>query len=103
MPRKLRYTHRALADLDAIRLWQTQPGAGLAAVRQLIAIRAAIRRLRQDPCLHPCGDHPGVRELPCEGGYRVLYQVDPDTGRSASAGDVMVLRVFGPGQSRDQL
>ena len=35
------------------------------------------------------------------GGYRAMYEVVPDTGRSATAGDVMVLRVYGPGQSRD--
>jgi hypothetical protein len=29
--------------------------------------------------------------------------VAPDTGRSATAGDVLVLRVFGPGQSGEEL
>jgi hypothetical protein len=29
--------------------------------------------------------------------------VEPDTGRSVTAGDVLVLRVFGPGQSRECL
>jgi hypothetical protein len=38
--------------------------------------------------------------MPCAGGYRVLYEVDPDTGSSATAGDVRVLRVYGPGQDR---
>ncbi len=47
--------------------------------------------------------HAGVRELPCEGGYRALYEVIPDTGRDATAGDVIVLPVYGPGQSRDRL
>jgi hypothetical protein len=28
--------------------------------------------------------------------------VIPDTGRDETAGDVLVLRVFGPGQSRDR-
>jgi hypothetical protein len=44
-----------------------------------------------------------VRELPCDGGYRALYEVRPDTGLDDSAGDVQVLRVFGPGQSRERL
>lgn len=44
----------------------------------------------------------GVRELPCNGGYRALYEVQPDTGRDETAGDVIVLRVYGPGQSRDR-
>jgi hypothetical protein len=44
-----------------------------------------------------------VRELPCEGGYRTLYQLIPDTVRDETAGDEVVLRVYGPGQSRDGL
>jgi hypothetical protein len=86
-----------------IRRWLTQPGSGPGARRRLTAIRAAINRLRQHPCLYPVGQHPGVRELPCDGGYRVLYEVRPDTGRDETAGDLRVLRVFGPGQSRDRL
>jgi plasmid stabilization system protein ParE len=81
--------------------WQTQAGSGPAAIRRIQAIRAAINRLREHPCLYPVGQRPGVRELPCAGGYRVLYRVNPDTGLDETAGDVRVLRVFGPGQSRD--
>ena len=103
MPRKLDYTDEAIDDLEAIRRWLTQPGAGAAARRRLRAIRAAINRLRRQPCLHGFGEHAGVRELPCEGGYQALYEVHPDTSRSETAGDVLVLRVFGPGQSRDRL
>ena len=40
-----------------------------------------------------------MRELPCE-DHRVMYIIEPDTGRNDTAGDVLVLRVFGPGQSR---
>jgi ParE toxin of type II toxin-antitoxin system, parDE len=69
----------------------------------LTAIRAAINRLRQYPCLYSTGEHPGVRELPCDGGYRALYRVAPDTGHNDTAGDVVVLRVFGPGQSRQRI
>jgi plasmid stabilization system protein ParE len=103
VPRRLRFTRKALDDLDAIRGWQTQPGSGSAAIRRLKAIRTAIRRLKQRPCLYPVGGYPSVRELPCDGGYRALYEVHPDTGRSETAGDVLVLRVFGPGQSRGWL
>lgn len=63
MPRRLIYAREALADLDAIRGSQTQPGSGPAAIRRLRAIRAAIKRLKQYPCLYPVGDHAGVREL----------------------------------------
>jgi plasmid stabilization system protein ParE len=100
VPRKLDYTDDAIEDLTAARHWLTQPGSGPPARRTLAAIRADIRRLRQHPCQWPVGEHPDVRELPCAGGYRVLYEVSPDTGRSATAGDVLVLRVYGPGQDR---
>ncbi len=103
MPRRLIYAPRAREDLDAVRRWLTQLGARPAARRRLTSIRAALNRLRRHPCLHPVGQHPGVRELPCAGGYRALYRVIPDTGRDETAGDVRVLRVFGPGQTRDRL
>jgi nitrogen regulatory protein P-II 1 len=44
VPRRLTYTTRALADLDAMRRWQTQPGSGPAAIRRIKAIRAAGRK-----------------------------------------------------------
>jgi len=100
VPRRLAYTNRALADLEAVRGWLTQPGAGPAAQGKLAAIRAEIRRLRQHPCQWPVSSNPGIREMPCAGGYRVLYEVDSDTGSSATARDVRVLRVYGPGQDR---
>jgi hypothetical protein len=43
VPRVLRYTDEAIADLAAIRGWQTQPGSGAAAIRRLKALRAEIR------------------------------------------------------------
>ena len=100
MPRSLSYTNKALSDLEAATRWLTQPGAGPAARRRLTAIWAAIESLAAHPCRYPAGTHAGVRELPCAGGYRALYRVVPDTGRNETAGDVRVLRVFGPGQSR---
>jgi plasmid stabilization system protein ParE len=103
VPRELHYTDKALDDLDAARRWLTQPGAGPTARRKLTAIWAAIELLRQHPCLHPAGQHPGVRELPCDGGYRALYRLHPDTGRNETAGEIHVLRVFGPGQDRGTL
>jgi plasmid stabilization system protein ParE len=97
------YAPRARDDLIAIRGWLTQPGAGQAARKRLTGIRAAIRLLQDDPCLFPAGEHPGVRELPCDGGYRAPYRMIPDTGRSETAGNVLVLRIFGPGQDRSTL
>ena len=33
-------------------------------------------------------------------GASRIYRVDPDSGSNATAGNVTVLRVFGPGQDR---
>jgi plasmid stabilization system protein ParE len=103
VPRDLQYTDEALSDLDAIASWLTQPGSGLTARRRLAAVWVSLERLREHPCRYPVGHHTDARELPCAGGYRALYEVSPDTGRDETAGDVRVLRVFGPGQSRARL
>ncbi len=100
MPRNPTYTDAALSDIEAVGRWLTQPGAGLRARRRLAAIWAAIEALREYPCRYPVRPHRGVRELPCDGGYRVLYRVHPDTGSNDTSGDVIVLRVYGPGQDR---
>ena len=103
MPRELIYAPEALADLEEASHWLTQPGSGPRAWRRLPAIRDSIERLREHRCLWPVGQHAGVRELPCEGGYRALYDVFPDTGSDETAGNVIVLRVYGPGQDRGPL
>jgi hypothetical protein len=65
---------------------------------------AVSQLLRDEPCRYAVSkDHPGMREVPVAGGYRVIYMVRPDTGYNATAGDVEVLRVFGPGQERTRL
>jgi plasmid stabilization system protein ParE len=101
VPRNLRLTDEAAEDLNAFYRWYTQPGAGVAAARRVQALVAAIGRLREKPCLHAVGQRPGTREM-AAGGHRVVYAVTPDTGSNRTAGDVMVLRVFGPSQSRDE-
>jgi plasmid stabilization system protein ParE len=100
VPRTLTDAPVARDDLIAIRSRLTQASSGPAARRRLRAIRTAINRPREDSCRYPVGEHPGVRERPCSGGYGALYKVRPDTGRDDTAGHVRVLRVFGPGQSR---
>jgi plasmid stabilization system protein ParE len=100
VPRTLSYTYKALADLEAAEGWLTQPGSGPAAWAKLDAILSAIEGLRDHPCRWPLGRHSGVRERLCAGGWRAFYEVDPDTGRDDTAGDVRVLRVYAPGQDR---
>ncbi len=100
MPRRLIYAPRARDDINDARRWLTQPGSGPAAWARLDAILSAIEDLRDHPYRWPRGRHSGVRERLCAGGWRALYEVDPDTGRDDTAGDVRVLRVYGPGQDR---
>jgi hypothetical protein len=46
-------------------------------------------------------EHPGFR-VRVVSGYRVIYEVDPDTGETATAGDILIVAILGPGQpSRD--
>jgi plasmid stabilization system protein ParE len=100
MPRRLIIAPRARDDIEAARRWLMQHGSGPAAWAKLDAILAAIEDLRDYPCRFSLGHHSGVRERLCGGGWRVLYRVRPDTGRNETAGDVRVLRVYGPGQDR---
>jgi len=97
--RSVTISPEAAADLIAARRWLLQPGSGQVARRRTRNIRSSIRALRQAPCLWAIGDHPDIREIPVE-GYRVLYSVVPDTSSNDTAGDVEVLRVFGPWQER---
>ena len=99
MPRRLDYTDAALRDIEAAFQWLSQPGSGTRARRRIRAIRTAIDTLIDHPCLHPVNPDSRRRELSCE-GHRIIYSVVPDTGDNATAGNVVVLRVFGPGQIR---
>ena len=100
MTRKLIVGPFARADLLSHTAWLSQPGAGDKARRQIRAIQTAIEALKVDPALWPRSpDHPDYRER-IVGRYVLLYRVDPDTGRREDAGDVYVVRIFGPGQDR---
>ena len=103
MAAKVLVSVAALADLDAARHWLTQPGAGPRAAERLRRITAALRDLTRHPLRWPEGEHPGVRERQVE-GYRILYRVAATADDAGvSAGDVLVARVFGPGQDRSRL
>jgi plasmid stabilization system protein ParE len=99
MPRRIAYSQAAAVDIVNIRWWYRQPGAGRLAKERVRRISDAIRRLRFDPVIWPRGEIPGTRERVVE-GHTVVYAVDPDTNDALTAGDIMILRVFGPGQSR---
>lgn len=62
-----------------------------------IRLRDARKQLCALPYSGPASaDHPGCRALVVE-GYLIVYELDPDTGDSETAGDVTVLAVFPPG------
>jgi plasmid stabilization system protein ParE len=86
----------AARDLVRAHEWLTQPGAGQAARRTLLAIEAAIKGLRMDHHRWPGSDHEGARERRV-GSYTIIYRID------GPAGTVNVLRVFGPFQDRSAL
>ncbi|MGH7152604.1 MAG: type II toxin-antitoxin system RelE/ParE family toxin [Acetobacteraceae bacterium] len=96
--RTITYTVAALVDISAMQAWLTQPGAAARARRRMVRILAAIDGLADHPCRFAVGS-AGVCEFTCE-GYRIVYRVLPDTGRDETAGDVQLLRLFGPGQLR---
>lgn len=100
--RALFLSEAAIDDIAGIYRWYRQPGAGAAAARRVRAIRSAIRGLVEYPCRFRRGQHPDTRELITQ-GHVVVYEVHSDTGNDTTAGDVFIVRVFGPGQSRDQL
>ena len=92
----------AIDDLAQVYRWYSQPGAGAVAAGHIKAIRAAVRGLVDHPCRYRRGQHAGTRELIIR-GHVVVYEVHPDTGEDSTAGDVFLVRVFGPWQSRDRL
>jgi plasmid stabilization system protein ParE len=95
-------SHAALQDLANIRDWLRQPGSGRKAKATLNKIAASIDQLKRTPIRWRQGEHPDTREIFVE-GYRIVYDVIPDSGDNATAGNVRVLRVFGPGQDTKNL
>jgi plasmid stabilization system protein ParE len=97
MARKLEYSRAARRDLEQMRAWLSQPGAGQRAKDRARDIARAVKNLRDTPVGWPRGDMPGTRQCVVK-GYTIVYSVHPDTSETRSAGDIYVVRVFGPGQ-----
>ncbi|WP_298158503.1 type II toxin-antitoxin system RelE/ParE family toxin [Brevundimonas sp.] len=95
---RFRVVQSSAAARDLVRAyeWLTQPGAGVAARRTLLAIEAAIKGLRTDHHRWPGSDHDGARERRVD-GYTIIYRID------VAVRTVSVLRVFGPFQDRSTL
>lgn len=61
-------------------------------------MRVVPRALAAQPYLGVTSEeHPGHRQVVVS-GYRIVYRIDPDTGDGATAGDIRIVAVFGPGQ-----
>jgi plasmid stabilization system protein ParE len=98
MQRKVITAPEAAAGLRQARSWLTQKGSGPNGRARWEQLRDARRMLKTHPYLGPeAADHAGMRCLVVS-DYRIIYRVIADTGDSASAGDVLILAVFGPGQ-----
>ncbi len=102
MRRTVRFTDKALGHLDGARGWLRQPGSGRVGQQRWAALRQVAAALRRNPYLAPKSDeHPRFR-VRVISEYRVFYEVDPDTGDTATAGDILIVAILGPGQpSRD--
>ena len=99
MPRRVTIAPAAAEGFRRARLWLLQPGSGPAGLRRWEALREARRRLRDHPYLGtPSADHPGLRQL-VVAEHRLIYRLVPDTGDAGTAGDVLILALFGPGQA----
>jgi plasmid stabilization system protein ParE len=99
MARKLEYSKLSLRDLDQMRRWLNQPGAGRRAKARARRIAAAVRELQSDPVKWPKGEEPGTRERVVE-RHVIVYSAQPDTNDRLTAGDGFVIRVCGPGRER---
>jgi plasmid stabilization system protein ParE len=98
MHRTVTTSTNALRALEEARKWLLQPGSGADAAKRWARLRNARRSLRQYPYLGAeTAEIPGHRQIVVS-GYRIIYQVTLDTGDSATAGDIRVVAIFGPGQ-----
>jgi plasmid stabilization system protein ParE len=96
--RKVRTAAQAAEGLAAARKWLLQPGSGADGRRRWENLRGVRRRLREFPYLGaPDRDNFGYYRLVAS-EHRIIYAVDPDTGDRDTAGDVLIVAVFGPGQ-----
>lgn len=98
MARKVTTAPQAAEALRRARAWLTQQGSGPNGRARWEALRTSRLGLRDHPYLGaPSSELPGYRQLVVS-EHRIIYRVTPDTGDSATAGDIRIVAVFGPGQ-----
>ncbi|PWC53403.1 type II toxin-antitoxin system RelE/ParE family toxin [Azospirillum sp. TSO22-1] len=89
----------ATRDLGQIRAWYSQPGAGPRAKRKATAIVRALRELERYPYIGTPSDEPGLHERVVE-EHTIIYRVRDDMVAAEVAGDILVIRIWQPGQDR---
>jgi plasmid stabilization system protein ParE len=98
MARKVTTGPAAARALKRAKRWLCQPGSGKEGKRRWDALRNSRRALTLSPYLGlESLEVPGHRLLVIS-GYRLIYQVYPDTGDSKTVGDIRIVAVFGPGE-----
>ncbi len=93
-------SNAARGDRQRIRAWFRQPGAGSAALARLSRIEAAIANISSAPYAHPAGPMNGTRVLVRE-RHRIFYVPIPSPAGADEAGEILIIRIYGPGQSDD--
>ena len=97
MPRRVIVAPRAALALDAAIRRFSQPGAGAAATRITGRLANAPDMLKAFPYAGKLSDdHAGYRQL-VVAEYRFIYSLHPDTGDTATAGEVRIVAVLPPG------
>jgi plasmid stabilization system protein ParE len=98
MRRRVTTAPDALKALRQARSRLTQKGSGPNGQARWKALRDSRKQLRSYPYLGTAIEGHSGRYQMVISEHRVIYRVDPDTGESATAGNVRVIAVFGPGQ-----
>ncbi len=99
MPRQVSVAPAALQALRAARRWLCRPGAGAAGKARWRALRDAPRSLQDHPYLGVVSEQDDSLRQLVVSSHRLIYQIYRDTGDDATAGDVRILEVFGPGRN----
>jgi plasmid stabilization system protein ParE len=92
MLRAVWLSNAAVRDLESVREWLTQPGAGIVAATKLADLLESLAELPDTAMRYPIDpDRPSHRYV-AQDGYWIRFRIGRDF--------VFVSRVFGPGQNR---
>ena len=92
MPRQVWLSDSAAEDLERVRDWLTQSGAGLAAASKLADLLESLAELAETATRYPTDPDRPLHRYVARHGYWIRFRIGPDA--------IIVSRVFGPGQNR---